>query len=140
MHLRKGLIGIDFIEKLAERVNKIPNLPIEVEPGYLKPNDSFVFYPLPGSQIVKSYMDGTSDQRLNYEFAMKSTIQSKINQTLWVVQTELEQLTELNSQNDSFEFQNIVITNKPFINQADDQGFFTFLLNIQANITVIGEE
>ena len=85
-------------------------------------------------------MDGTSDQRLNYEFAMKSTIQSKINQTLWVVQNELEHMEKLNSQDGSFEFQNIVITNKPFINQADDQGFFTFLLDIQANITVIKEE
>lgn len=131
---------MDFIERLAERVNEIPNLPIDVEPGYLKASESFAFYPLPGSRITQEYMDGTTDQQLNYEFAMKSTIQSKINQTLWVVQNELEQLEELKSQDGSFEFQNIVITNKPFINQADDQGFFTFLLNIQAKITVFKQE
>lgn len=85
-------------------------------------------------------MDGTSDQQLNFEFAMRSTIQGKINQTLWVVSNALEELKELESQDGSFEFQNIVITNKPFINQADDQGFFTFLLDIQANITVFKEE
>ncbi|MCF3942210.1 minor capsid protein [Oceanobacillus alkalisoli] len=131
---------MDFIERLAERVNQIPNLPIRVEPGYLGAGESFVFYPLPGSRITQAFMDGTSDQQLNFEFAMRSTIQGKINQTLWVVQNELEQLEELESQDGSFEFQNIVITNKPFINQADDQGFFTFLLDIQANITVFKEE
>lgn len=131
---------MDFIERLAERVNEIPNLPIDVEPGYLKASESFVFYPLPGSRITQEYMDGTTDQQLNYEFAMKSTIQSKINQTLWTVQNELELLEKLESQDGSFEFQNIVITNKPFINQADDQGFFTFLLNIQAKITVFKQE
>lgn len=131
---------MDFIERLAERVNGIPNLPIDVEPGYLKASESFVFYPLPGSRITQEYMDGTTDQQLNYEFAMKSTIQSKINQALWAVQNELELLEKLESQDGSFEFQNIVITNKPFINQADDQGFFTFLLNIQAKITVFKQE
>lgn len=131
---------MDFIERLAEKVNQIPNLPIKVEPGYLKATESFVFYPLPGSRVVQAYMDGTSDQQLNFEFAIKSKIQGDINQTLWKVQNELEQLEELQSQDGSFEFEEIVITNKPFINQADDQGFFIFLLNVQANITVFKEE
>lgn len=135
-HFRKGLVGIDFIERLAEKVNQIPNLPINVEPGYLKDRESFVFYPIPGSRITQEYMDGTTDQQLNFEFAMKSTIQSKINQTLWVVSNALEDLKELESNDGSFQFDEIIITNKPFINQADDQGFFTFLLNVQAKITV----
>lgn len=82
-------------------------------------------------------MDGTTEQQLNFEFAMKSTIQSKINQTLWVVSNGLEKLKELPSNDSSFKFDEIVITNKPFINEANDQGFFTFLLNIQAKITVL---
>lgn len=118
-------------------MNQIPNLPVNIEPGYLKANESFVFYPIPGSRVVKTFMNGTTEQQLNFEFAMKSKVQSKINQTLWVVSNALETITELQSDDNSFEFDEIIITNKPFINQADDQGFFTFLLNIQAKITVL---
>ena len=108
--------------------------------GYLGTDESFVVYPLPGSRIVSRFMDGTSDQQLNFEFAMKSKFQSKIHTTLWLVQNELEQLEELESHDNSFEFDELIITNKPFINQLDDQGWFVFLLDIQANITVFKEE
>ncbi|GAB3801636.1 phage tail terminator protein [Virgibacillus kimchii] len=131
---------MDFMQRLTERVNQIPNLPIQCQMGYLGTGESFVVYPLPGSRVVSEYMDGTSDQQLNYEFAMKSQLQSKIHPTLWLVQNELEALKELNSQDGSFDFENLIITNKPYINQLDDQGWFVFLLDVQANITVFKEE
>lgn len=126
---------MDFIERLEEEVNRISDLPIACKIGYLDVAESFVVYPLPGSQVVKTYMDGTTDQRLNYEFAMKSKRQSSIHSTLWSVQNVLESLGELLSSDDSYEFKEIKITDKPFISNADDQGFFTFILNIQAEIT-----
>lgn len=131
---------MDFIERLQDAVNGMPKLPIKCNLGYLGTGESFVLYPLPGSRVVAEYMDGTKDQQLNYEFAMKSQLQSKIHQTLWTVQTELEKLTVLESQDGSFEFDELIITNKPFINQLDDQGWFVFLLDVQAKITVFKEE
>ncbi|WP_313430009.1 minor capsid protein [Siminovitchia terrae] len=131
---------MDFMERLTERVNEIPELPIQCKMGYLGTAESFVVYPLPGSGVVQKYMDGTSDQQLNYEFAMKSKVQSKIHQTLWLVQNELEALSELESRDNSFEFEELIITNKPFINQLDDQGWFVFLLDVQAKITVFKED
>lgn len=128
---------MDFIERLAERVNEIPSMPINCRIGYLGTDESFVVYPLPGSRTVTEYMDGTKDQQLNFEFAMKSKSQSKIHATLWLVQNILDDLNELESQDNSFEFNNLIITNKPFINNADDQGFFTFLLDVQAEITIL---
>ena len=71
---------------------------------------------------------------------MKSKSQSRIHSTLWLVQNKLESLIDLESQDDSFDFEELIITNKPFINQADEQGWFVFLLNVQANITVFNEE
>lgn len=138
--LRKGLIGIDFMERLNSRINAIPDMPIRSRMGYLGADESFVLYPLPGSRVIKEYMDGTTDQQLNYEIAMKSKQQTKTLDVLWKVQNEMENLRELESNDGSFEFQNITITNKPFINQADEQGWFVFLLNVQANITVFGED
>lgn len=131
---------MDFIERLTEKVNEIPGIPIECKMGYLGTDESFVLYPLPGSKITSKFMDGTSDQQLNFEFAMKSKSQSKIHATLWMVQNELEGLLELNSNDGSFEFEELIITNKPFINQLDDQGWFVFLLDVQAKITVFKEE
>lgn len=131
---------MDFIERLTERVNEIPKLPILCQMGYPGTDESFVVYPLPGSKVVTEYMDGTSDQQLNFEFAMKSKQQSKIHATLWLVQNELEVLKELYSQDGSFEFDELIITNKPFINQLDNQGWFVFLLDVQAKITVFKEE
>lgn len=131
---------MDFMERLTERVNQIPNLPTPCRMGYLGAEESFVVFPLPGSRVVRRFMDGTSEQQLNYEFAMKSKSQSKIHATLWMVQNELEALEGLVSQDDSFEFEELIITNKPFINQADEQGWFVFLLDIQAKITVFKEE
>lgn len=128
---------MDFIERLTERVNEIPDMPINCRIGYLDTSESFVVYPLPGSRTVTEYMDGTKDQQLNFEFAMKSKSQSKIHATLWLVQNILDDLDELESQDNSFEFNNLIITNKPFINNADDQGFFTFLLDVQAQITIL---
>ena len=128
---------MDFIERLTERVNEIPDMPINCRIGYLDTSESFVVYPLPGSKTVTEYMDGTKDQQLNFEFAMKSKSQSKIHATLWLVQNILDDLDELESQDNSFEFNNLIITNKPFINNADDQGFFTFLLDVQAQITIL---
>lgn len=131
---------MDFMERLCDRINEIPRLPVSCKLGYLGAEDSFVLYPLPGSRVTQEYMDGTKDWAMNYELAMKSKLQSKINSTLWVVQNELEELEELNSDDGSFEFEDLIITNKPFINQIDDQGWFVFLLDIQAKITVFKEE
>lgn len=127
---------MDFIERLQDKVNEIPGLPSACKLGYLGAEESFALYPLPGSQVTTEYMDGTTDQQLNFEFAMKSKSQSKIHATLWLVQNELEGLSELESQDGSFEFDELIITNKPFINQIDDQGWFVFLLDVQAKITV----
>jgi len=112
-------------------------MPINCRIGYLGTDESFVVYPLPGSRTVTEFMDGTKEQQLNFEFAMKSKSQKKIHTTLWLVQNVLDDLEVLESDDNSFEFDNLIITNKPFINNADDQGFFTFLLDIQAQITIL---
>lgn len=131
---------MDFIERLNEKINAIPAMPIQSRLGYLDAAESLVLYPLPGSTVVQEYMDGISDQRLNYEIAMKSRSQQKISEVLWLVQKETSNMKSIQSSNGSFEFNDITITNMPYINQLDDQGWFVFLLDLQANITVYENE
>lgn len=126
---------MDLIERLKDSVNTIPELPIRCLLGYLKPEESFVVYPLPGSKVTRKYYDGVKDQVLNYEFAMKSKDQQKIHRTLWAVQSYLEDLEELSSTDSSFDFDGITVTNKPFITNLDDTGYYIFNLDVAIAVT-----
>lgn len=130
---------MDFLDRLQDKVNSL-SPPVPLMQGYLGIDESFVVYPLPGGRTVTEYMDGTKDRVLNYEFAMKSKRQSVISPTLWMVQNALDELAELESEDGSFSFDELIITNTPFINQIDEQGWFVFLLDVQAKITVFKEE
>lgn len=126
---------MDFMERLNDTINSIEGLPERSRLGYLGTDESLVLYPLPGSTPIALYMDGTKDERLNYEISMKSKSQDKINKTLWLVARTLERVKTINSLDGSFEFQEITITNMPYVNNADEQGWYTFNLNVQAIIT-----
>ena len=126
---------MDLIERLKDSVNTIDGLPVRCVLGYLKPEESFVVYPLPGSKVVRQFYDGVKDMQLNFEFAMKSKDQQKIHQTLWSVQTFLEELEELSSADGSFDFDGITVTNKPFITNLDDTGYYIFNLDVAVEVT-----
>ena len=126
---------MDFMERLNDQINSIEGLPVRSSLGYLGADESLVLYPLPGSTPIAVYMDGTKDEALNYEISMKSKSQDKINTTLWLVARTLERVKSINSLDGSFEFQEITITNMPYVNNADEQGWYTFNLNVQATIT-----
>lgn len=130
---------MDFIDRLKDSVNAISNLPIKCILGYLKPDESLVLYPLPGSKVISETYDGEKDQELNYEFAMKSKDQEQIQKVLWLIQTHLEELSELKSSDDSFNFWKIEIANKPYIGSEDDQSYYVFILDIRATITTYKE-
>ena len=126
---------MDLIERLKDSVNTIDGLPVRCLLGYLKSEESFVVYPLPGSKVVRRYYDGIKDQVLNFEFAMKSKDQQKIHQTLWATQSFLEELEELSSKDGSFDFDGITVTNKPFITNLDDTGYYIFNLDVAIEVT-----
>lgn len=126
---------MDFMERLNDTINSIEGLPERSRLGYLGTDESLVLYPLPGSRPIVEYMDGTRDEQLNYEISMKSKSQDKINKTLWLVARTLEGVKSIVSLDNSFEFQSLTLTNMPYVNSADEQGWYTFNLNVQAIIT-----
>lgn len=130
---------MDFIERLRDKVNST-NPPLRMRTGHLSDKETLVVYPSPGSRVTQQYMDGSKDVNLNYQIAMKSKDGELINNTLWIIQNYLETLLVITSNDNSFEFNGLVIANKPFISEADDQGWFVFLLDITANVTIHEEE
>lgn len=131
---------MDFIERITEEINKGAGLPIKLRTGYLGANESLVIYSLPGSTVSQVYMDESKDVNLNYEIAMNSKDGEKINKTLWLTSDFLDKLKVLASKDKNFKFNHLTITSKPFINDYNDQGWFVFLLNFTANITIFEEE
>ena len=130
---------MDFIERIKDSVNSIDELPIKLRIGYLGTDESLVIYPLPGSATTKEYMDGAKDVDMNYEIAMKSKDGDKLQQVLWLISEHLDKVKSVISQDDSFTFNKLTITSKPFINQFDEQGWLVFLLDFTANITIEGD-
>lgn len=128
---------MDFIERLQDYINAIDGLPVSCQLGYLKEGESLVLFPSPGSRVVAEYMDGIKEASMNYTIAMRSKSQGKIHGTLWIIQNELESLMDLKSHDNSFEFNSLDVTNKPFISDADEQGWHVFMLDIQANLTIL---
>lgn len=130
---------MDFIERIKDSVNSIDELPVKIRSGYLGTSESLVIYSLPGSTATKEYMDGAKDINMNYEIAMKSKDGDKLQQVLWLISEHLDKIKSVISQDDSFTFNKLNITSKPFINQFDEQGWLVFLLDFTANITIEGE-
>ena len=66
---------MDFPNQLVGFINDL-NLPIKMKLGYLDTGESFVMYPLPGSRVIDEFMDGTTDQQLNFEIAKSRIVSS----------------------------------------------------------------
>lgn len=124
---------MNFVDVLADRINADLTLPVKMIKSYLGASQSLVVYPLPGGQETKGYMDGSTDISLNYEIAMKSKEPDVLSNVLWQVSDYIERLTTLEST--EFDFGNIAITSKPYITDADEQGWFVFVLDFVAKIT-----
>lgn len=126
---------MDLLERTADTINAIDELPIAAKLGYLGAEESLVIYPLAGSNTIQTYMTGDTEEEHKFEIAMKSKREEKISVTLWKITRALQQLKTIESSEGSFAFESLRIDNMPFINQAETGGWFVFLLDITIRIT-----
>lgn len=131
---------IDFLVNLVDHVNEDLDIPMPLKMGYLGEAESFVIYPTPGSRVTNEFYDGTKDRDLNYDIAMQSKSQELLQEALWRVHNDVENITELPSENGSYDFDEIVVADKPFISQVDEQGWFVFMLSVTAKITTYNKK
>lgn len=126
----------DFIERLADKVNDIADLGLTAKLDYLSDDESLVIYSMPGGNVEQTYMDGARDVSLPFEIAIKTKRQQLANDTLWVINDELSDFDiQITSENDSYEFGSIDVA-KPFLNDQDEQGYYVYMLDVTAHITV----
>lgn len=125
----------DFSEVLANFINTL-GLPLKCKLDYLSENESLSAYPLPGGKVEDEDMAGTQILSLPYEIAIKSKDQQKLNAILWKINTELSKIGfELPSLNNSYTFLALNVET-PSLNDADAQGFYIYLLDLQARLEV----
>lgn len=111
-------------------------LPLTPRLDYLNESEDLVIYALPGGKVEDEDMAGTQILSLPYEIAIKSKDQQKANAILWKINTELSKIgIELPSLNNSYTF--LVLTvETPSLNDADEQGFYIYLLDLQVRLEV----
>ncbi|WP_247938796.1 minor capsid protein [Streptococcus anginosus] len=125
----------DFSEVLLEHIKKIQTQ-IPSKHGYLDENEGLVIYPLPGGNVVEEDMAGTQIVDLPFEIAIKSKDQKLIDNTLWQINAALSKIgLELPSENNSYNFLGLEVK-KPYLNELDEQGFYTYLLDVTANLEI----
>ena len=111
-------------------------LPLTPRLDYLNESEDLVIYALPGGKVEDEDMAGTQILSLPYEIAIKSKDQQKANAILWKINTELSKIgIELPSLNHSYTFLALTVET-PSLNDADEQGFYIYLLDLQARLEV----
>ena len=129
----------DFAEVLLEHIKGIQGR-IPSKLGYLAEKEGLVLYPLPGGEVVDEDMAGTQIVDLPFEIAIKSKDQKLIDNTLWQINTALSKIgLELPSQNNSYNYLGLEVK-KPYLNELDEQGFYTYLLDLTANLEIERKE
>lgn len=127
-------LKLDFFEKLNQHVNTL-DLYADSSIGDLYQSDAIALMPLPGgSETV--YFDGIRDKFVNVQFNAKSKNQQNCITALTTIFSKLENLSDLESGNGSFEFQHINTTSLPSLYQMDEQFHFYYEVSLQAKITI----
>ena len=85
-------------------------------------------------------MDGSKDVNLIFEIAIKTKDQQKASECLWEINKELSEFDlDLPSKNDSYIFNDLTVT-APTLNERDGQGYYIYLQDITANLTILNKK
>lgn len=129
---------MDFQERLADYIDTLKTgIPLYNDTNI--ENESFSLYSLPGSTVVKRYMDGIEDKKINYELLLKAKVQNRekaVNVFSKIVE-KLQTLTKLNSNDGSFEFQEITFSSETYFDEATTDGFVYFRATFSVLLTII---
>lgn len=127
-------MSLDFMDKLNQKINSF-ELYAKSRIGLLGTDESLSIMAMPGGAEVE-YMDGIRDKDYQIQVNAKSRNQLNCFNALTTIYQKLENLTDLESDNGSFDFQRFTTTSLPSLVMMDDQGFFIYQLSLSAKITI----
>lgn len=125
---------LDFLVQLNRYINK-QNFFAKSVIGVLGKEEGLSIMAMPGG-AEKVFFDGTRDKAYQVQINAKSKKQDNCINTLNTLFQNLENLTDLPSDNGSYDYQQTKITSLPSLIMIDEQGFFIYELSISATITI----
>ncbi|MEK6452617.1 minor capsid protein [Caldifermentibacillus hisashii] len=125
---------LDFLTKLNQKINSL-GLYARSSIGLLGPDESLSIMAMPGGAETV-FFDGTRDREYQVQINAKSKNQMNCFNALTYIYQTLENLSDLPSDNGSYEFQKIETKSFPSLLEQDEQGYFIYVLSISAKITI----
>lgn len=125
---------LDFLTNLNQHINSL-DLYAPCKIGVLGEGESLSIMAMPGGEETV-YMDGVRDKDYQVQINAKSKNQNNCFNALTTIYQTLENLTDLPSNNGSYDFQRITTQSLPSLVMQDEDGFFIYQLSISAKITI----
>lgn len=125
---------LDFLDQLMHEINSY-NLYATCRIGLLGEDDSLSIMAMPGGEET-IYMDGTRDKNFQVQVNAKSKNQLNCYDSLTIIYQKLENLMDLPSRNNSYDFQKFTTQSLPNLIGQDEQGFYVYAANLNALITI----
>lgn len=128
---------MDLQERLADYLASL-NTGLPVFNEYNSDSNSISIYALAGGRTIQEYMDGIKEKSLNYEIQVKVKTEDRDAgyNALGLISRSLEELTELNSSNGSFEFNKISISSEQYLTDVSQDNYMYFTFTFTAYVTV----
>lgn len=126
--------GLDFMDRLNDKINSL-DLYAPCTIGLLDTGESLSIMAMPGGEETV-YFDGVRDKNYQVQVNAKSRNQLNCFNALTTIYQTLENLTDLPSDNGSYDFQGITTQSLPSLVMQDEDGFFIYQLSISAKITI----
>lgn len=128
---------MDLQERLADYLASL-NTGLPVFNEYNSDSNSISIYALAGGRTIQEYMDGVKEKSLNYEIQVKVKTEDRDEgyNALGLISRSLEELTELNSLNGSFEFNKISISSEQYLTDVSKDNYMYFTFTFTAYVTV----
>ena len=130
---------MDLTERLLDSIDGL-GLKTPAVQNINNDNESMALASLPGGTVIQEYYDGVKDKGLNYELRGKTKDPDTVEDELNTISSHLSDLNEgvkdLVSENGSFEFIGIDVSDEPFFLDADNSGYFFFSLTFTVKVTI----
>lgn len=120
--------------KLNQKINSL-SLYAPCVIGVLGESESLSIMAMPGGEETV-YFDGVRDKDYQVQVNAKSRNQLNCFNALTTIYQILENLSDLPSDNGSYDFQRITTQSLPSLVMQDEDGFFIYQLSISAKITI----
>lgn len=103
-------------------------------------SEGLSFHSMPGSTVISSYMDGSQQVQIPFELRLKSMDPKKADQMLWALMTFIANVSssDIISSDGSFVLDDVQEANAPFINDEDENGYYSFVADFNAVVTMKG--